>query len=190
MFNSYHKTHILKSWVFYDFWSYFFLTSVQTMLLLASNNSFESFKLSVSEYWGILMHGRCVLCLCAWYNPCTCSLNTPSLHFLWFSLELKSMALPVLKLVQPTVERAADAGDLLAPLPVLQLLYQQVVHQQVRLVHDLCHLTEGFLKPEAGKETHRTTLRLRFCWQTILTWEMKAWWELAKHWIKTSSYLV
>ncbi|KAK7832178.1 hypothetical protein U0070_015325 [Myodes glareolus] len=73
---------------------------------------------------------------------------------------MESMALPVLKLVQPTVERAADASDLLPPFPVLQLLYQQVVHQQVRLVHDLCHLTEGFLKPEAGKETHRTTPRL------------------------------
>lgn len=103
------------------------------------------------------MHGRWFLCLCAWCNPCTRSLG---LHFLWFSLELRSMALPVLKLVQPVVERASDAGDLLPPLPVLQLLYQQVVHQQVRLVHDLCHLTEGFLKPEAGKEMHTTPPRL------------------------------
>lgn len=54
--------------------------------------------------------------------------------------------LPVLELIEPPVEGPPDAGDLLPPLPVQQLLGQHVAHQHIDLMDHTSYFTEHFLE--------------------------------------------
>lgn len=85
-------------------------------------------------------------------------------NFLWFWVETRARGrvLPVLELVEAAVERTPDAGDLLPPLPVQQLLGQHVAHQHVDLVNHAPYFAEHLLSNGKGVAHRPQGTAMRF----------------------------